>query len=62
MRPHQHVLPKANIILDARETAAIFAPPVRRVGLVGFPTFSVSSIKENANLFALPKLLCQSTP
>jgi len=62
VRADQHILPRADIILDAWQASPVRSPPIRRVGLVILPALPLPSIEENSDLLALPELSCQGPP
>src|SRR5512146_3427129 len=62
MRANQHILSRANIILDTWQATAVRAAPIRRVGSVVLSSLPLPPIKKNSNLMALPELSCQGPP
>jgi hypothetical protein len=62
VRSNQHVLAGTDVILDARQTAAVRAAAIRRVGLVVLPTLSLPAIEEYPDFLTLPELLREGLP
>jgi len=62
VRANQHVLAGADIVLDARQAAAVGAAPIRGVCLVGLPTLTLTSIEKNSDLLTLSEFMRQGPP
>lgn len=62
VRTDQHVLAGTDVILDARQTAAVRAAPIRRMSLTGLTAFPLPSIEENPDFLTLPELPSEGLP